>query len=153
MALFDVNDLLFGPGMQHAVKTHQAEWPAFNFRLQWLCQMHTGSLGALVNHECGRHPHCRANAEIQRDGNEYWVTSIKDISTSDYIAMDYNFDPSEMDLDTDDQRWWREYYCLMCQPSRAGAFHMGVSGINGGSMGVEHRARYEVFFFLSGALF
>ena len=52
--------------------------------------------------------------------------------------MDYNFDPSEMELDTEDQRWWREYYCLMCQPSRAGAFHMGVSGANGGSMGVAH---------------
>ena len=59
--------------------------------------------------------------------------------------MDYNFDPSEMDLDTDDQRWWREYYCLMCQPARAGAFHMGVSSNNGGSMGVasNKRPRYK----------
>ena len=98
----------------------------------------TGSLGALVNHECGKHFYCLANSQIQRDGTKYWITSIKDIEEGEYLSMDYNFDPAEMQLDTDDQEWWRQYTCSVCHPLYARAFHMGVPGTNGGK---RHRYR------------
>ena len=103
----------------------------------------TGTLAALINHACGKHPACPANVQIQRDGDQYWVTAIRDIQPGEFLHMDYNFPVSERDLDTPDQQWWRDYLCPNCQPLNVGrvmpqpaiavpmpnqGFHMGVAG-------------------------